>query len=212
MTVSVPWIKDEAVEIDQRHAPATLRNRDAILEVLRNILPASGKILEVASGTGEHIVYFADKFTHLKFQPSDLNIDYIRSISIWAQSANLKNIEEPIVLDAERFDWNISDVAAILCINMVHISPWEATIGLFRNAIKLLPVGSPLYIYGPFIREGFVTAESNLAFEASLKSRNLQWGIRRVDEMDALAEKSGLERDLLIEMPANNLSLVYRKL
>ena len=212
MTESSSWHISEAEAGEQKYAPATLRNRDAIVEVLREVLPLTGKVLEVASGTGEHIVYFADKFPDLQFQPSDRDTECLQSISSWTRSARLDNIAKPVFLDTENSSWNIADVTAVLCINMVHISPWEASIGLFHNVAKLLPIGAPFYLYGPFIRSDVVTASSNVAFEASLKSRNLRWGIRHLDDIDALAFEAGLQREMLIEMPANNLSLVYKKI
>ncbi|MEL6874832.1 MAG: DUF938 domain-containing protein [Pseudomonadota bacterium] len=195
----------------QRHAPATLRNRDAIVEVLRSILPDRGTILEVASGTGEHAVYFGRTFPHLTFQPSDPDLDNHQSIRAWTEREGLPNILPPMALDALEPEWDAAEPAAILCINMVHIAPWEASIGLLEKASRLLKSGAPFYLYGPYFQAGVPPAEGNLAFERSLKSRNLQWGIRDVADMDALAEKTGFRREKLIDMPANNISLVYRR-
>ncbi|MEM8917817.1 MAG: DUF938 domain-containing protein [Pseudomonadota bacterium] len=195
----------------QRHAPATLRNRDAIVAVLREILPASGTILEVASGTGEHAVYFGRAFPHLTFQPSDPDLENHRSIRAWTEREDLPNILPPLALDALHPEWDIAEPAAILCINMVHIAPWEASIGLFEKASRLLKPGAPFYLYGPYFQADEPPAEGNLAFERSLKSRNLQWGIRDVADMNALAAKTGFRRESLIDMPANNISLIYRR-
>lgn len=211
MTDSKPWFTDQPTPDDQKHAPATMRNRDAIVTVLTDVLPKTGTIVEIASGTGEHAVYFGQKFPDLMFQPSDPDPECCRSIAAWTAREQIENVLPPIQLDALESTWNIESPAAILCINMIHIAPWEAAIGLFNHAAKLLSVGAPLYLYGPYFRDGVEPAEGNLAFERSLKSRNLQWGIRDVADMDVLAEKTGFKRERLIEMPANNISLVYRK-
>ncbi len=197
--------------MSERHAPATLRNRDAIVSVLRDVLPAGGTILEVASGTGEHAVYFGQQFPDLVFQPSDPDADNLQSIAAWTAREAAGNVLPPLALDALAADWPIDPPAAILCINMVHIAPWEAAIGLFEKASKLLAAGAPLFLYGPYFRDDVETAESNLAFDRSLKSRNLQWGIRELSDMDSLAVRTGFARDRLVEMPANNIAIVYRK-
>lgn len=197
---------------EPRHAPATLRNRDAITAVLTEILPASGTVLEIASGTGEHAVYFGQQFPGVQFQPSDPDPANLSSITAWIDKEGTGNVLPPVDLDTCAPDWNIEQPAAILCINMIHIAPWEAAIGLFEKAAQLLPADAPLFLYGPYFRDDLETAASNLAFDRSLKSRNLQWGIREVKDMDGLAERNGFQRSSLIEMPANNVSLIYRKL
>ncbi len=211
MTDSKHWSSDTVTPGEQRHAPATMRNRDAIVELLRGILPDHGTILEIASGTGEHVVYFGKTFPHLTFQPSDPDPGCCQSIAAWTRREAMTNVLPPLQLDAQAANWDVPQPAAILCINMVHISPWESSIGLFEKAGKLLDRGSPLYLYGPYLRDDVETAPSNLAFERSLKSRDLRWGLRDVADMDALATRNGFVRESLIEMPANNISLVYRK-
>ncbi|VWX58716.1 DUF938 domain-containing protein [Sphingorhabdus sp. 109] len=211
MTDSKPWIVAESTPDEQKHAPATLRNRDAIVAVLRDILPERGLILEIASGTGEHAVYFGRAFPGLTFQPSDPDPACCQSITAWTEREGSSNILPPLQLDAQAPQWDVQNVAAILCINMVHISPWESSIGLFDKAGKLLAPGAPFYLYGPYLRDDIETAPGNLAFERSLKSRNLRWGLRDVADMDALAARNGFTRESLVEMPANNISLVYRK-
>jgi hypothetical protein len=196
----------------KRHAPATLRNRDAILEVLRAILPASGVVLEIASGTGEHIVHFAGVLRQLTFQPSDPAPEALTSIVAWLQESRLENVLSPVCIDASAPDWPVTRADAILCINMVHISPWAATEGLFAAAASLLPADAPLYLYGPYREAGVPTAESNEAFDQSLKARDPQWGLRHVEDMTALATAHGFTLDQRIVMPANNLSLVFRKI
>jgi hypothetical protein len=144
----------------RQYAPATVRNRDFILDVLRDVLPTTGVILEIASGSGEHVVYFARNFPNLVFQPSDPEPNALRSISAWTKGTNVTNVRAPLVLDASQSIWPIASADGIICINMVHISPWEATVGLIKGAAALLPPASPLYLYGPYKRKGFTTAPS----------------------------------------------------
>lgn len=212
MTDPKPWTIGDSAPGEQRHAPATMRNRDAIVAVLQDILPAKGLVLEIASGTGEHIVYFGRSFPDLVFQPSDPDPDCCQSIAAWTKREAISNVLPPLQLDAQAREWDVPKPAAILCINMVHISPWESSIGLFEKAVDLLDPGAPLYLYGPYLRAEVETAPGNLAFERSLKSRDLRWGLRDVADMDALAQRTDFTRESLIEMPANNISLVYRKL
>jgi hypothetical protein len=191
-----------------RHAPATARNRDPILAVLREVLPASGLVLEVASGTGEHVRHFAEALPDLEWQPSDPDPDARGSIAAWCE--DLPNVRPPLALDATG-RWPVDRVNAILCINMVHISPWSATEGLFSEAARLLPSGAPMYLYGPYRRADVPTAPSNEAFDESLKARNAAWGLRQLDDVTALAGRNGMAFERLVEMPANNLSLVFRR-
>lgn len=211
MTDSKHWSSDTATPGEQRHAPATMRNRDAIVDLLRDILPDHGTILEIASGTGEHAVYFGQTFPHLTFQPSDPDPACCQSIAAWTKREAVANVLPPLQLDAQAAEWDVPEPAAILCINMVHISPWESSIGLFEKAGKLLDPGAPFYLYGPYLRDDVETAPGNRDFERSLKSRNLRWGLRDVADMDALATRNGFVRESLVEMPANNISLIYRK-
>lgn len=195
----------------KRHAPATSRNRDAIAGVLKAALPEKGLVLELASGSGEHVVHFAGLFPQLEWQPSDPDPDALGSIAAWAGEAGLPNIRTPLAIDARADDWGIARSDAILCINMVHISPWKATEGLMRGAGRLLPTGGLLYLYGPYIRADIETAPSNIAFDQSLRSRDPAWGLRHVDEVKRLALANGLAFERLEEMPANNISLLFRK-
>jgi hypothetical protein len=194
----------------KREAPAAARNREPIAAVLREVLPARGTILEVASGTGEHAVHFASLWPGLRWQPSDPDPEAIASIQAWRAEAGLPNLAEPVQLDAAAPKWAVEAADAILCINMVHISPWKATEGLIRGAASLLPPGAPLVLYGPYRRAGVPTAPSNEAFDASLRARNPQWGLREVTAVAAEAERHGLRFDRLFEMPANNLTIVFR--
>jgi hypothetical protein len=210
-----PWQPGEAPAAadERRHAPATLRNRDAILAVLRDHLPTSGSILEIASGSGEHVCWFADQLPALVWQPSDPDLAALTSITAWSKDVSQGTVLSPLLIDAARLvaDWPVAHADAILCCNMVHIAPWEATIGLMAGAGALLPSGAPLILYGPFIQEGVETAPSNRDFDASLRSRNDQWGLRTVAAVAAEAKQNGLTLDLVLTMPANNLSLIFRK-
>lgn len=197
----------------QRFAPATLRNREPIAEVLREWLPASGLVLEIASGTGEHAMHFARHFPALEWQPSDRDEENLGSIRAWRDEAELPNILDPILLDAAQVDWAVDAVDAadaILCINMAHISPWKASLGVLDGAAKTLKTGGALILYGPWIQAGVETAESNLAFDRSLKERDSEWGLRRVQDFEAEAVKGGFVLEQVRAMPANNLMLLFR--
>lgn len=192
-------------------APAALRNRSPIAEVLRTVLPATGLVLELASGTGEHVVHFARHCPHLDWQPSDPSPEARQSIAGWIAAEGLANVRAPIALDASLAFWPIEQAAAIVCINMVHISPWEATEGLMRGAGRVLENSGPLYLYGPFLRSDRPLEPSNEAFDRDLRSRNPKWGLRELDAVSDCAARHGLELDGVVEMPANNLSVVFRK-
>lgn len=192
--------------------PATQRNRDAILEVLRGVMPPSGLVLEIASGSGEHIVHFANAMPGLTFQPSDPEDAARLSIAAWTAETGLSNIRPPLAIDVRREPWPIAQADAMLCINMIHISPWEATQALMRNAGRILSKGAPLYLYGPYRQKDVVTADSNEAFDADLKSRNPQWGLRQLDDVAALAREAGFSGPAVTPMPANNLSVVFRRM
>ena len=206
-----PWTPSDGGEGDKRHAPATLRNRDTIAAVLGDWLPASGTVLEVASGSGEHAVHFAAAFPKLDWQASDPDPAALASIAAWSAEAGLPNIAAPLHLDASAPDWPLGHADALLCINMVHISPWAATLGLLVGAARLLAAGAPLILYGPYLRAGVPTAPSNAAFDASLRSRDPQWRLRDVADVTAAARDRGLGFTELVEMPANNILLVYRR-
>ena len=199
----------------KKHAPATLRNREAILGILRQELPEWGVVLEVASGSGEHAVYFADAMRGIEWQPSDPDGDALASIEAYraeyARDADSVNLRAPVRLDATSPDWPVSRADAIVCINMIHISPWEACEGLFAGAAQILGGRSvPVVLYGPFFEADVETAESNRQFDAGLRSRNARWGIRDVADVDRVAQAHGLSRTARYAMPANNLVLVYR--
>jgi Protein of unknown function (DUF938) len=163
---------------DRQYAPATLRNRGFILDVLRDVLPMTGVILEIASGSGEHIVYFARNLPSLVFQPSDPDPDARLSVAAWVTATGVTNVRAPIALDALHSVWPIASADGIICINMIHISPWDATVGLIKGATAILPSKSPLYLYGSNKREGFTTAPSNQAFDQNLRDRDSNCGLR----------------------------------
>ena len=196
----------------RQYAPATVRNRDFILDVLRDVLPTTGVILEIASGSGEHVVHFARNLPNLAFQPSDPEPEALLSVAAWVKAAEVRNVRAPIVLDVSQSPWPVASADGIICINMVHISPWEATAGLIRGAAAILPPGSPLYLYGPYKREGFAMAPSNEAFDQNLRDRNPTWGLRDLDAVAAIAQSAGFRVPMITEMPANNLSVVFRRI
>jgi SAM-dependent methyltransferase len=193
------------------HAAATQRNREPILEVLRRVLPASGVVLEIASGTGQHVAYFAAALPALRWQPSDVTPAHLPSIAAWSAASGAGNIAPPVLLDVEREPWPVERADAILNINMVHIAPWSAAEALFRGAGRVLAAGGLLYMYGPFMRGGRHTAPSNQAFDERLRGEDARWGVRDVDELQRLATAAGFGAAEIVEMPANNLSLVFRR-
>jgi hypothetical protein len=197
---------------DRQYGPATLRNRDFILDVLRDVLPKRGVILEIASGSGEHVVHFARNLASLVFQPSDPNPDARLSVAAWVKATCVTNVRAPIALDVSNPVWPIASADGIICINMIHISPWEATVGLIKGAAAILPPRSPLNLYGPYKREGFETAPSNQAFDQSLRDRDPNWGLRDLEAVAATAQSAGFSEPVITEMPANNLSAVFRRM
>jgi hypothetical protein len=202
-----PW----GGEADKRHSPSAARNREPILAVLRRVLPATGVVLEIASGAGEHAVHFAAALPRVAWQPTDPDPDSRRSIAAWRAEAALPNLREPLALDVTQPDWPLARADAVVCINMIHISPWSATLALFAGAARLLPPNAPLFLYGPFRQPSVPTAPSNEAFDASLRDRNPEWGLRDLAEVTAVAQTRGFTAAEVVEMPANNLSVIYRR-
>ncbi len=193
-----------------RSSPSTARNRDPILAVLEPRLPATGIVLEIAAGAGEHATHNAAALPNLQWQPTDPDPEALASIAAWREHAGLPNLLAPLMLDASRPDtWPVDRADAIVNINMIHISPWVAAQGLMAGAGRLLPAGGMLFLYGPYIESGAETAPSNLAFDLDLKRRNPAWGIRHLDDVTALAAQHGLGFAERIAMPANNLSLIF---
>jgi len=196
----------------KRHAPAAERNREPILEVLTRALPPRGVVLEIASGTGQHAAFFASRLGERNWQPSDKDPEALASIHAYRDEAGLSNLHAPLLLDVRRERWDEGLTAdAIVSINMIHIAPWEACVGLFEGAKKLLAQGAPLYLYGPFRFEGRFTTPSNEAFDASLRAMDASFGVRDLAEVTRVAEEHGFTRTLIVDMPANNHSLVFRR-
>ena len=218
----------------RRSAPAALRNREPIAEVLREWLPERGLVLEIASGTGEHVVHFAKQFPSLDWQPSDIHPDALTSIAAWRREAGWVNVREPLRLDSSSANWPVdradalssikmpsdsrepsrtaeaNGLSAVLSINMVHISPWSASLGLLNGSAKVLQTGGALILYGPWLKTDIPTAPSNLAFDQQLRERDPEWGLRKVEDFEAEAEKRRFVLEQVRTMPANNLMLLFR--
>ena len=200
-----------------RHAPATQRNREPILAVLARVLPPTAAVLEIASGTGEHAVFFAPALAPRPWLPSDPDPQARRSIEAWRQAHPAPNLARPLDLDVTQPDWwrqvpqlESSPLGAIVAINLIHIAPWSACLGLIKGAGQLLPPGGILYLYGPYRQNGQHTAPSNVAFDQHLKAENPSWGVRDREAVVAIATDQGLELLETVAMPAQNLSLVFR--
>lgn len=202
----------------RRIAPAVARNRDAIAAVLDRVLPPAGTILEIASGTGEHACHFARLWPARQWQPSDPDAASRDSIAAWRLASALPNLRGPLAIDVRHPEWfdhadlpAIDPIAAIVCINMIHIAPWEATDALFGGASMRLKQHAPLFLYGPFIQSTLATAPSNVAFDEQLRSRNTRWGIRALDDVREVAAHHGFALSDVVDMPANNLSVVFSR-
>ncbi|MGV7032029.1 DUF938 domain-containing protein [Methylobacterium symbioticum] len=196
---------------DALFSPSFARNAAPIVEVLKRVLPASGLILEIASGSGEHAVHFARALPALDWQPSDPDEAARRSIVAHARDAGLPNLRAPLTIDASRQPWPVARADAVVAINMIHIAGWDATTGLMAGAGATLSEGGLLCLYGPFREHGAHTAQSNAAFDESLRARNASWGVRDVEAVAATADAHGLHLAERVAMPANNLSLIFRK-
>lgn len=179
--------------------------------MLRDWLPESGLVLEIASGTGEHAAYFAQAFPKLDWQPSDIHPEALASIRAWRASQMLANLREPVELDSSNSDWPVAAADAILSINMVHISPWAAALGLLDGAARLLAGQAPLILYGPWLTDAVETAAGNIEFDLDLKRRNPDWGLRRVESFAAEAATRGFALVDQRAMPANNRMLLFRR-
>ncbi len=211
----------------RQYAPATERNREPILEVLLRVLPPSGTVLEVASGTGEHAVFFAPRLNPRKWLPSDPNPRARASIAVWRTHFPSDNLYPPLDLDVRapvwsvemdalpewlnRSDFNTSPLVAIVSINMIHISPWSASLGLMAGAGRILPPGGILYLYGPFRQGGEHTSPSNLAFDKTLRAQDPDWGVRNLEDVVAAASTQHLSLLETYQMPANNFSVVFQR-
>ena len=192
-------------------SPSVARNRDPIVSILRRFLPQTGTVLEIASGTGEHAVHFAAAFPRLQWQPTDYDEQSLGSIAAHRAASGLSNLLPPLMLDAAAPEWPMERADALVAINMVHVSPWRVTQGLMAGAGRLLSPGGVLYLYGPYKENGAHTAPSNEAFDQDLRLRNPEWGVRDVGEVSDLARARGLNLVERVPMPANNLSLIFRR-
>lgn len=201
------------VSVDQRmFSPSVAQNSAPILAALRRVLPTSGVVLEIGCGTGEHAVCFAEAMPNLTWQPSDVDSDSRASTANWIKFAGLNNVLAPLDIDVCSTLWDVEQTVpfdAIVSINMLHITPWEASLELFGGAGRLLRAGGLLVIYGPFMKDGVHNAPSNAAFDASLKARNPSWGVRDIADLERVGEASRLRLRETIEMPANNRLLVF---
>ena len=202
----------------RKYAPATQRNREPILKVLSEVLPTTGTILEVASGTGEHAVYFAPRLSPRRWLPTEQNPSLLASIQAWAEQFPADNLEPVLPLDASMSTWTVeqgklpdSPIVAIVNINMIHISPWSTCLGLMAGAGRILPPGGILYLYGPFKQNGEHTAPSNAAFDESLRAQNPDWGVRNLQDVIAAANNEHLNLKATYQMPTNNLSVVFER-
>jgi SAM-dependent methyltransferase len=192
-------------------APSPERNKQPILEVLARVLPPRGLVLEIGSGTGQHIAHFAKALPLVTFQPSETDVERHASIEAWVSSGSLSNVKPPLAIDVTKRPWPITAADAVVCINVIHIAPWEATRSLMAGASILLPAGGVLVTYGPYKRGGAHTSSSNEAFDASLRARNPAWGVRDIEKVAEVAGNEGLALEEAIPMPANNFTLVWRK-
>ena len=193
------------------YSAAAERNKGPILEVLRRVLPDKGLVLEIASGTGQHILHFAAALPGLRWQPTDADPEAQESISLSVATADLNNVNVALQLDVLKAPWPIREADVLLCINMIHISPWAATVALFDGARDMLSAGNVLFVYGPYRCNERHTAPSNEAFDASLRARNPEWGVRDLEAVTKAAATVGFVRENVIEMPANNFSVIFRK-
>jgi len=187
------------------------RNRQPILDVLARVLPPTGLVLEIASGSGEHAVFFAQNLHSLKWQPTDADTAALASIAAHRAAAGLSNLLQPQRLDATAERWPIERADALVCNNMIHITPWRVSEGLMAGAGRILPAGGMLYLYGPYRIDGRHTAASNQDFDAWLKAQNPEWGVRDLADVTTLARRHGLNLAETVAMPANNLSVIFRR-
>ena len=191
--------------------PAAERNKGPILDVLARVLPERGVVLEVASGTGQHVIHFAKALSDLTWQPSDPDAELRESIAKRVEEERLANVNLPIDLDVARLPWPLQAADAVLCINMIHVAPWSATLALLEGAKALLPMRHVLYLYGPYRRFGRHTSASNEQFDSDLRAHNPEWGLRDLEAVSEVAARAGFGLAEIVEMPANNFSLVFRR-
>jgi len=192
-------------------SPAAERNKDPILTVLETVLPASGNVLEIAAGTGQHVCFFAQALPGIRWHPTEPDEAHREAIAARIREAGLTNVEPPLALDVHEPRWPLATTYdAVLCINMIHISPWSSTNALCLGAARHLRTGGKLVLYGPYLEHGNAV-QSNLDFDATLKRRNLEWGLRDLEDVTRVAALHGLQRQQVVRMPANNLTVVFAK-
>ena len=191
--------------------PAAMRNREYIADVLRSVLPESGVVFEVGSGTGVHVAHFAEKFSKLTFQPTERDPLKLDSIKAWIDESGLSNIRQPFAFDIVEDEAPIEKADAIISANVIHVAPWAVTVAFFDLAQQLLPRDAPLFFYGPFLQRDVEPSQGNKDFDAKLKAENPGGGLRHIDDMTALGVEKGFTPPMLVEMPANNLSVIFRK-
>ena len=207
-------LEDRAADVQRLFSPSAARNRDPILDALQSILPPQGSMLEIASGTGEHVVHFARGLPGWRFQPTEFDEASRQSVRAWIAHEGLANIAAPVTLDASAGVWPVESagpVDAVLSLNMIHIAPWAAAQGLFRGAGRVLKPGGLLLLYGPFQEDGVHNAPSNAAFDESLRARDPDWGVRDIRDLQSLAKENGLTLRQRQAMPANNQILTFVK-
>ena len=193
------------------HNPSAVRNRDEILEVLTQVLPETGLVLEIASGCGQHCTHFVPHFPGLIWQPTDRDPAKIASIRAYAEEVKLSNLRAPIKLDTTWDSWPIKQADAMVNINMIHASAWESCLGLLKGAARTLVPGAPLFLYGAYIRHDRETAPSNIEFDKRLRARDPSWGVRQFETVVESGENAGLKFDRILDVPNNNYGLVFRK-
>jgi SAM-dependent methyltransferase len=208
----VTWKIGERLADGRSVAPAAERNKGPILDVLRRVLPPRGLVLEIGSGTGQHVVHFAKTLPQLSWQPSDPDADNRQSIALWSRADRLGNVRAPLGLDVRERPWPIAAADAIVCINVVHVSPWPATLALFDMARQVLPPEGVLFLYGPYRRGGRHTVPSNEKFDADLRAHDPEWGLRDVDEVSEIGDRAEFTLAEIVDMPANNFSVIFRKM
>ncbi|MGB3643354.1 MAG: DUF938 domain-containing protein [Mesorhizobium sp.] len=192
-------------------SPSAERNKGPIADVLKRVLPNHGTALEISSGTGQHVFYFAREMPHLTWQPTERDELSLQWIKQWMAAETLENILPPLHLDVTELPWQIGSAAAVVCLNMIHIAPWSATEGLIRGAETILGQGGILFLYGPYLRSGVQTSPSNMAFDNELRARNPDWGLRNVEDVTRCAVLHCFGQPEIHDMPANNLSVIFHK-
>jgi hypothetical protein len=192
-------------------SPSAERNKGPVAEILTRVLPAQGDVLEISSGTGQHVLHFAEAMPYIRWQPTERDADCLKSIASWLAQTPRPNVKAPVYFDVHDEIWPAHDVAAVVCMNMIHIAPPSATDALLRGAGNVIARGGTLFLYGPFRRKGQHTSASNEAFDQLLKSKNPEWGVRNVEDVAERAAGFGLELEQTYDMPANNLAVIFRK-